>query len=115
MIRYGTNPIAWANDDDRTLGAHIPTETILREAAAIGFDGIEDGHRFPADPQALKALFAPHGLALVSAWSSLDLLQLDVAAQKAALQPGLDRLKAMGCAVVIAAETSSTVHCAPAA
>lgn len=46
MIRYGTNPIAWANDDDQTIGAHIPTEQILREAGPIiGFDGIENGHR----------------------------------------------------------------------
>ena len=33
MILYGTNPIAWANDDDQSIGAHIPTEQILREAA----------------------------------------------------------------------------------
>ena len=23
MKRYGTNPIAWSNDDNRSLGAHI--------------------------------------------------------------------------------------------
>ena len=54
MIRFGTNPIAWANDDDQSLGAHIPTDQILREAAAIGFDGIENGHRWPDDPEALR-------------------------------------------------------------
>ncbi len=32
MILYGTNPIAWANDDDQSIGADIPTEQILREA-----------------------------------------------------------------------------------
>ena len=40
MILFGTNPIAWANDDDQTIGAHIPTEQILNEAGRIiGFDG----------------------------------------------------------------------------
>ena len=56
MIRYGTNPIAWANDDDPSIGAHIPTEQILHEAGeVIGFDGIENGHRWPDDPQALNS------------------------------------------------------------
>jgi hypothetical protein len=42
VIRFGTNPIAWANDDDQTLGANIPTVRILDEAGRqIGFDGIE--------------------------------------------------------------------------
>ena len=47
MILYGTNPIAWSNDDDQTLGAHITLEQCLNEAAKIGFDGIEKGHKFP--------------------------------------------------------------------
>ena len=36
VIYFGTHPIAWANDDDQTLGADIPTEQILREASEIG-------------------------------------------------------------------------------
>jgi inosose dehydratase len=68
MILYGTNPIAWSNDDDQTLGAHIPLETCLSDAARIGFDGIENGHKFPSDPQELAAVLAPHGLRFVSAW-----------------------------------------------
>ena len=64
MILYGTNPIAWSNDDDQTLGADIPLEQCLREAGEIGFDGIEKGHKFPTDPAALKAALAPHGLQL---------------------------------------------------
>ena len=30
MIQFGTNPIGWANDDDQTIGADIPTGRILR-------------------------------------------------------------------------------------
>lgn len=47
MILYGTNPIAWSNDDDQTLGADISLEQCLREAGEIGFDGIEKGHKMP--------------------------------------------------------------------
>ena len=39
MIHFGTNPIAWSNDDDRRLGADISFERCLGEAAAIGFEG----------------------------------------------------------------------------
>lgn len=110
MIRFGTNPIAWANDDDQSLGAHIPTEQILREAQAIGFDGIENGHRWPADPEALRQLLAGYGLAFVSGWHSLNLLAHGVEAEKIAIQPHLDRLKHNGCTVCIACETSNSVQ-----
>ena len=101
MIRFGTNPIAWANDDDQSLGAHIPTDQILREAAAIGFDGIENGHRWPDDPEALRQLLGGHGLAFISGWYSLNLLTQPVAAEKAAIQRHLDKLKHNGSAVCV--------------
>ncbi|MEZ5870197.1 MAG: myo-inosose-2 dehydratase [Defluviimonas denitrificans] len=110
MIRFGTNPIAWANDDDQSLGAHIPTDQILREAAAIGFDGIENGHRWPDDPEALRQLLGGHGLAFISGWYSLNLLAQPVAAEKAAIQRHLDKLKHNGCAVCIVCETSNSIQ-----
>jgi len=110
VIRFGTNPIAWSNDDDRSLGADISLERCLREAAAIGFDGIEQGHKMPADPAELKAALAPHGLSLVSGWHSLNLLSHSVETEKAAIQPHLDLLKAMGCKVCIVCETSNAIH-----
>lgn len=110
MIHFGTNPIAWSNDDDQSLGAEIPLEQCLREAAAIGFEGIEKGHKMPTDPAALKAVLAPHGLRFVSGWHSLNLLAHSVADEQRAIQPHLDLLKAMGCAVCIVCETSNAVH-----
>lgn len=111
MIRYGTNPIAWANDDDRAIGAQIPTGRILHEAGRlIGFDGIEDGHRWPEDPQALREMLAGYGLALVSGWYSTELLSRPVEAEIAAVRPHLARLKANGCRVCIACECSNSVH-----
>jgi inosose dehydratase len=110
MIRYGTNPIAWSNDDDQTLGADIPLEQCLAEASQIGFDGIEKGHKMPSDPAALKAALAPYGLAFVSGWYSLNLLARSAEDEKRAIQPHLDLLKAMGSEVVIACETSNAIH-----
>ena len=113
MIRYGTNPIAWSNDDDRSLGADIPLEQCLDEAAAIGFDGIEQGHKFPTDPAALKALLEPRALAFISGWHSLNLLSRSAEEEKRAIQPHLDLLKAMGCEICIVCETTGAVHGQP--
>ena len=110
MIRFGTNPIAWSNDDDQSLGADIPLQTCLTQASAIGFAGIENGHKFPWDPDELEAVLAPHGLAFISAWYSLNLLVHSVEEEIALIQPHLDRLKAMGCTVCIACETSNAIH-----
>lgn len=114
MILYGTNPIAWANDDDTSVGAHIPTEQILRQAGReIGFDGIENGHRWPADAVETRELLAEYGLRLISGWYSTQLLTRSVAEEIAAAGPHLARLKANGCTVCIVCECSNTVHGRP--
>lgn len=110
MILYGTNPIAWSNDDDQTLGGNISLDTCLDQASAIGFDGIEKGHKLPTDPDALKAVLEPRGLTFISGWHSLMLLERDVEAEKAAIQPHLDLLKAMECKVCIACDASLGIH-----
>ena len=42
--------------------------------AAIGFDGIEKGHRFPETAAGLRAELDPRGLKFVSGWHSTNLL-----------------------------------------
>lgn len=110
MILFGTNPIAWSNDDDRSLGSDISLERCLNETAEIGFDGIEKGHKFPVTPEALKAALEPRGLRFVSGWHSLNLLTNSIDAEKQAMQPELDLLKAMGSTVIIVCETSNAIH-----
>jgi inosose dehydratase len=110
MILYGTNPIAWSNDDDTSLGRDIDLEQCLDETARIGFDGIEKGHKFPTDAAGLRAVLEPRGLRYISGWHSTNLLANDVEAEKAAMQPALDLLVAMGSPVIIVCETSNAIH-----
>lgn len=110
MIFYGTNPIAWSNDDDRTLGAHITLEQCLDETSKIGFDGIEKGHKLPEKPDDLRKVLDPRGLRFVSGWHSLNLLTNTVEEEKAAMQPFLDVLKEMGSQIIITCETSNAIH-----
>lgn len=110
MILYGTNPIAWSNDDDRSIGGDISLERCLSEAAAIGFDGIEKGHKMPDEGAALKATLGAHGLRFVGGWYSTSLLTRSVEAEKAAARAHLDMVRGAGGTVFIIAETSNAIH-----
>jgi inosose dehydratase len=110
IVDFGVSPIAWANDDMPELGGDTAVETILSDAAAIGFAGIELGRRFPRDPKVLAPMLASRRLCLIGGWYSLNLLIRDAEAEIAALQPHLALLKAMESWVFIAAETSNAIH-----
>ena len=109
-IRLGTNPIAWSNDDLHELGGATPLETCLAEARQAGFTGIELGHKFPREPAALAEVLKPHGLALVSGWYSSALLQRSPREEIAAIAGHAALLSALGCDVLILAETSNAIH-----
>ena len=109
-IRLGTNPIAWSNDDLHELGGATPLETCLAEARQAGFTGIELGHKFPREPAALAEVLQPHGLALVSGWYSSALLQRSPREEIAAIAGHAALLSALGCDVLILAETSNAIH-----
>lgn len=109
-IRIGANPIGWSNDDMRELGGATPLEVCLAEAKEAGFEGMELGHKFPREPEALRAALAPFGLACVSGWYSAELLHRSPEEELASLRPHLDLLKAMGSDVLVFAETSNAIH-----
>jgi inosose dehydratase len=109
-VRIGANPIIWSNDDLRDLGGATPLETCLSEARAIGFEGMELGHKFPRVPATLSAVLGRFNLSCVSGWYSAQLLERDPAAEIASLRPHLDLLKAMASPVLVFAETSGAVH-----
>jgi inosose dehydratase len=109
-VRIGANPIGWSNDDLRSLGGATPLETCLAEAKEAGFEGMELGHKFPREPEPLKEVLSRFGLDLVSGWHSGELLRRSPEEEMRAMRPHLDLLKAMGCNVLILAETSNAIH-----
>jgi inosose dehydratase len=109
-IRLGANPIIWSNDDMRELGAHTSLETCLSQARAIGFAGVELGHKFPREAHALATTLRRFDLACVSGWYSAHLLERDARAELASLAPHLALLRAQGCSVLVFAEVSGAVH-----
>ena len=109
-VRFGTNPIAWSNDDLRELGGKTPLETCLSEARQAGYEGIELGHKFPRESAPLRALLSSHGLDLVSGWYSSELLLREPREELKRLRAHLDLLKALGSRILIFAETSNATH-----
>jgi inosose dehydratase len=110
MILYGTNPIAWTNDDDHSIGAHLTLDDCLTDCRRIGFDGIEKGHLMPNDGTALKAALGAYGLRFAAGWHSTNLLVNDVDTEIAALQRFIDMVRDAGGDHVNACECSNTVH-----
>ena len=110
-IRIGTNPIAWSNDDMRELGSHISLDTCLSQARSAGFEGIELGHKFPRNSEALKPILQEQNIDLIGGWYSVELLKRSVADEIEHAQDHIELLKAMGCKVFIMAETSNAIHC----
>jgi inosose dehydratase len=71
---------------------------------------MELGNKFPREPAALRAALAPYGLACISGWYSAELLTRDAAEEMQAAKAHAGLLKAMGCDVMIVAETSNAIH-----
>ncbi|MBP2308345.1 myo-inosose-2 dehydratase [Azospirillum melinis] len=109
-VRLGVNPIAWSNDDMLELGGATPLEQCLAEGREAGFQGFELGNKFPRDAAVLRPILDGYGLSLVSGWYSAGLLERSVAEEIEAVQPHLQLLKAMGCPVMVVAETTGCVH-----
>src|ERR1700751_1891306 len=108
-VRLGISPIGCINDDLPELGGDIPLERCLAEARAAGYEGIELGHKFPRDPAVLRPILERIGLALILGGYSGRLLERSVRAEIAAIEPHSSLLVAMGCAVLVYAETSGRI------
>jgi myo-inosose-2 dehydratase len=109
-VRIGANPIGWSNDDMRELGGATPLEVCLAEAKKAGFEGMELGHKFPREAEALAAVLGKFDLSLVSGWYSAELLRRDPDEEMRHLRPHLDLLRALDCTVLVFAETSNAIH-----
>ena len=110
MILYGTNPIAWSNDDDWSIGSHLSLDDCLSDCRQIGFDGIEKGHLMPDDGAELKTVLGGYGLRFAAGWFSTNILANDIETETARLKDWIDFTKAAGGDHINACECSNTVH-----
>lgn len=109
--QYAASPINWCNDDLMDLGDDYTVADILSDMHALGLSGTELGRKYPRSPTALRPLLESYGLRLVSGWAQIHLA--DPAWRKEELAHyarHVNFLKNMGCAVVVTAEGSGSVH-----
>src|SRR5260370_22149292 len=66
----GVSTLSWTNDVLIELGDDIPLEICLKDAAEVGYEGVELGRKFPRDGQKLSAILSEYGLRLVGGWHS---------------------------------------------
>lgn len=108
-VKLGINPIGWTNDCMAWLGDLIPLNTLLSEARAAGFSGVELGRKYPKQPKKLKSLLDKHDLSLVSGWYSARLLERDTKAEITAMADHLALMKGCGAKVMVFAETTNDI------
>ena len=104
MLRLGVSPLSWVNEVLEDFGAGTSSATVLSEAKAAGFEGVELSRVFPRDPKALSGLLAGQGLLLVSGWHSGFLVDRTVGEEIEAVRDHAELLKACGANVMVYGE-----------
>ncbi len=109
-IRLGIAPIGWSNNDLAELGGDISLEQCLSEARAAGYQGVENGIKFPLEPKELGPILDAHGLRLITGWFSGELRYSALETEKNRLRQQLRLYQELGAPVLLYAETTDTVQ-----
>lgn len=70
QVRFGVTPTLWANDDFLDIDIGIPFGQIVSEMALAGYAGCSRGHKYPQNPEKLKAELELRGLSMSEPWVS---------------------------------------------
>ena len=103
-IQLGVSPLSWTNDVLAELGGDIPLETCLKDAAEIGYEGVELGRRFPKEGEKLSPLLSGYGLRLVGGWHSGFLTERSVQEEWNAAADHVRLLKECGSRILVYGE-----------
>lgn len=104
QVRLGVSPLSWTNDVLADLGGDVPLEVCLKDAADIGYEGVELGRKFPRDPQELSSKLSSYGLQLAGGWYSGFLAERSLEDEWAAAQDHVRLLEGCGCHVLVYGE-----------
>jgi inosose dehydratase len=103
-IQLGVSPLSWTNDVLAELGGDIPLETCLKDAAEIGYEGVELGRKFPREAEKLAPLLSGYGLRLVGGWHSGFLTERSVEEEWHAAADHVRLLKECGSRILVYGE-----------
>ncbi|PVH30664.1 myo-inosose-2 dehydratase [Pararhodobacter oceanensis] len=109
-VRLGISLVAWQNDDLPDLTAGFTTEGAMKDAARIGYAGVERGRRMPADTDGLRTYLDRFGVALCGGWCSGNLLTASLAEEKDAIRQQVEQFAALEAPCVVYAECSNSIQ-----
>ena len=112
-VHWGVSPLSWTNDVLAELGGDIPLETCLKDAAEMGYEGVELGRKFPRDGQQLSAILSAHGLRLVGGWHSGFLTERSVEEEWKAAADHVQLLKDCGSQILVYGECGLMTGASP--
>lgn len=113
-VLFGITPTGWTNDDFPSVGDHIPFEQCVSEMALAGFQGCSVGHKYPRDPQELKAALELRGLRVSEPWASTYFTIEDMEERTlASFHQQLEFIRMMGGTDIVVAELGRAVHQQP--
>src|ERR1700730_3997360 len=112
-IHLGVSPLSWTNDVLTELGGDIPLETCLKDAAEVGYAGVELGRKFPKDGQKLSSILSSYGLRLVGGWHSGFLTERSVEEEWKAAADHVRLLKDCGSQILVYGECGLMTGASP--
>jgi inosose dehydratase len=112
-VYLGVSPLSWTNDVLTELGDDTPLETCLKDAAEIGYAGVELGRKFPRDGKKLSSILSNYGLRLVGGWHSGFLTERSVDEEWKAAVEHIQLLKDCGSRVLVYGECGLMAGASP--
>ena len=113
-VYLGITPTGWTNDDTPGIGDDIPFEQCVSEMALAGFEGCSVGHKFPKDPEVLKAALELRGLRVSEPWASTYFTVAEMEDRTVeSFRQQMAFIKEMGGTDVVVAELGHAVHQQP--
>lgn len=109
-VKIGISLIAWQNDDLPELTRDYTTEGAMRDAARIGYTGVERGRRMPSDTEGLRKYLDGYGVALCGGWCSGNLMVASVDEEKEAIRQQVEQFAALNAPCIVYAECSNTIQ-----
>ena len=108
--KLGMSPIAWWNDDLVELSDDVSLEECLRQSRSAGFTGMEKGRRFPDDPKVMLPILKATDVTLCGGWFSGTLVNEELAANQARIQPMIELFKAVDAPCIVYGEVGRSIQ-----
>jgi inosose dehydratase len=113
-VFLGITPTGWTNDDMPGVGEDIPFEQCVSEMALADFEGCSVGHKYPKDPEVLKAALDLRGLRVSEPWASTYFTVAEMEDRTVeSFRDQMAFIQEMGGTDVVVAELGHAVHQQP--